>query len=639
MKIMKFDSFPRFFRPMVVVAGLYLIISTLSRLGLWWCFGRPAAVAVTQLPLILSVGLVNDGVQLLYLLAPFSLYRLLMPVRVTNHRLHRRLAGGVFFLVLFGMLYLTSVEYFFFDEFNSRFNLVAVDYLIYPTEVLVNIWDSYPVLQVILVTLVLSGLLYRWSWRRLEAGLVKPDRFLDRGKAFTVHILLIVLAGFGFSTNTLAHSANRVNNQISANGISSLFQAFLTNDLDYTHHYRTIEDDRAFNLVRGSLAAGGGDFVASDLHNINRQFAENTAGLGKMNVVVIVEESLGAGYVGSYGDQRQLTPNFDRLAQSGLLFRNAFATGTRTVRGLEAISTSLPPIPSESIVKRPGSEGVANWGKVMAESGYQSSFLYGGYGYFDNMNHFFSSNGFAISDRSDIPNPTFVNIWGVCDEDLFRHALDYFDGIHRQGKPFFSIIMTTSNHKPYTFPEGIEGVPAKGGGRSAGIRYADYALGRLMAMAPEHDWYDNTLFVVVADHDARVYGRAQVPVERYRIPLLFLAPGKLPAGTVDATTSQMDIAPTVLNLLGLPYTAPFYGQNVLNPAGGNHPLLLNHNHDVAYIEGDRMVVLGLQGATDYFRYHADNDGLDPIAADTDLADRATAYYQTAFELFKSHRYE
>ncbi|WP_432823150.1 LTA synthase family protein [Trichloromonas sp.] len=628
-----------FFRPLLLVSGIYLLLSLLLRLVLWWAFGLPARISFAQVPFILLGGLANDSVELIYLLAPFSLYRLLMPVGITSHRLHRRLAGVTFFLLLFGMLYLASVEYFFFDEFDSRFNLVAVDYLIYPTEVLVNVWDSYPVLQVILGMLLLAGVMYRWCWRHMDAALAKPARLRERGKAFALHALLIALAAFGFSTTTLAFSANRVSNQISSNGISSLFQAFFTNNLDYTQHYRTIEDDRAFALVREGLAKGGGDFVTDELQNINRAFAENPAGLGKMNVVVIVEESLGAGYVGAYGGKRQLTPNFDRLAESGLLFRNAFATGTRTVRGLEAISTSFPPIPSESIVKRPGSEGVANWGKVMAEHGYHSSFLYGGYGYFDNMNHFFSSNGFAISDRADIPEPTFANIWGVCDEDLFRHALDYFDGIHQQGQPFFSIIMTTSNHKPYTFPAGIEGVPAEGGGRRAGVRYADYALGRLFALAPEHDWYDNTLFVVVADHDARVYGRAQVPVERYRIPLLFYAPGRLPAKTVETITSQIDIAPTVLNLLGLSYTAPFYGQNVLNPVAGARPLLLNHNHDVAYIDGERMVVLGLQGATDFFRYSADSDSLEPAEADPALADRATAYYQTAFELFKSHRYE
>ncbi|MEZ4484642.1 MAG: sulfatase-like hydrolase/transferase [Syntrophotaleaceae bacterium] len=114
-----------------------------------------------------------------------------------------------------------------------------------------------------------------------------------------------------------------------------------------------------------------------------------------------------------YGDKRGLTPAFDQLATEGLRFSNAFATGTRTVRGLEAISLSLPPIPSESVIKRPGCEGLASWGQVMEDHGYRSSFLYGGYGYFDNMNHFFGSNGFALSDSPDIVAPWFTNVWGV----------------------------------------------------------------------------------------------------------------------------------------------------------------------------------------------------------------------------------
>jgi phosphoglycerol transferase MdoB-like AlkP superfamily enzyme len=123
---------------------------------------------------------------------------------------------------------------------------------------------------------------------------------------------------------------------------------------------------------------------------------------------------------------------------------------------------------------------------------------------------------------------------------------------------------------------------------------------------------------------------------------LFFAPGKLPAGTVAAAVSQLDIAPTVLGLLGLlgfAYTAPFYGQNVLSPASAGHPILMNHNHDVAFIENDAMVVLGLQRSQDFYRYEARTDRLAANPEDPALVDRATAYYQTAFELFKSHRYE
>jgi len=633
-------GFSRVYLTPLALAALYLAISGVLRLVLWWRFGVPAGVVLTRLLWVLAAGAVNDLVLLLYLLAPLALYLFLLPRRLACRRWHRRLFAFSVYLAIFGLLYLQAAEYFFFEEFDSRFNLVAVDYLIYPHEVLVNIWDTYPVAPVLLATALLSALVLRWFWPLLRDDLERKPPLAVRGRLLAWHLLMLTLAACTFTTDTLAHSDNRVANELAANGISSLFQSFRTNDLSYDRYYRTIDREKAFRLARHELELHGGTgFASAKVDDLSRTFPADSAGLGTMNVVVIVEESFGAGFVGAYGDGRGLTPNFDRLASGGLLFANAYATGTRTVRGLEAITTSFPPIPSESIVKRPGSENIANWGRVMRESGYLTSFLYGGYGYFDNMNHFFGSNGFDLSDRTDIPDPTFANIWGVSDEDLFRHALDYFDSIHKSGQPFFSVIMTTSNHTPYTFPQGIPGVPAEGGGRKAGVRYADYALGRFFELAPQRDWFGNTLFVVVADHDARVYGRDQVPVRRYRIPLLLYAPGRLVPGKVETPTSQIDIAPTVLGRLGLPYAAPFYGEDVLHArAGQPHPILLNHNHDVALLQGDRLVVLGLNKSASSYRYDAAGDRLEALPEDRALTDLATAYYQTAFDLFKSHRY-
>ncbi len=627
-------------QPLFALSMIYLLLSLLLRLLLWWRFGLPEQVGAKDLFAILAAGVLNDLVVLIYLNGPASLYLLLMPERVFKARWHQGLLACLLFFSLFGMLYLAGTEYFFFEEFDSRFNLVAVDYLIYPHEVLVNIWDSYPVLRIMLIDLVAAGLLFRWVWPRAKKAFQVTARVGGRLKVLGVHALLLGACVALVSTDSLAVSANRVTNQLTYNGISSLFRAFRTNELNYDAYYRTIDRDRAFGLVKASLAADGTGFSSREQDSLNRTHAVNPAGLGKMNVVVIVEESLSAKYVGAYGTDQGLTPNFDRLSEQGLLFTHAYATGTRTVRGLEAIATSLPPIPSESIIKRPGNERLANWGQVMRDSGYRASFLYGGYGYFDNMNYFFENNGFEISDRTDIPEPTFANIWGVSDEDLFHHALDYFDRLHGQGEPFFSIIMTTSNHKPYTFPEGIEGVPAKGGGRNAGIRYADYALGRFFAAAPERPWFDDTVFVVVADHCARVYGRAQVPVRNYEIPLLIYAPGRISPRKVETMTSQIDIAPTVMGLLGLPYSAPFYGRNVLSDRPGEaHPILLNHNHDVALYQDDRLIVLGLNGAAEVYTYDREQNLQIPAPWDPDLIDLATAYFQTAFELFRTHKYQ
>jgi phosphoglycerol transferase MdoB-like AlkP superfamily enzyme len=413
-----------------------------------------------------------------------------------------------------------------------------------------------------------------------------------------------------------------------------------------TVFYRSGDSAQAQAALVADLQRGGGQFTNLPAGDLTRRFEADPAGLGKLNVVVLVEESLGAGWVGAYGDTRGLTPEFDRLARDGLLFTRAYATGTRTVCGLEAISASLPPIPSESVVKREGNADIATWAKVMNRAGYHSSFLYGGFGAFDNMNAYFGANGFVVSDRTDIPNPRFANIWGVSDEDLMHHAIGYFDARAKEDQPFFSMVMSTSNHKPFTFPEGVPGVPARGGRRPAGVRYADHAIGQFMREAATRPWFADTIFVIVADHDARVYGRADLPLNTYEIPLLIYAPAHIQPGQIDTPTSQIDVAPTVLGLLGFGYEAPFFGQDVRRwPSDQPRTLAFNHNHDVALLQGDRLCLLGLH-KTAHCQHYERLPGAPGEATtrftelpdDPALIGLATAWYQTAYEQFTARRY-
>ncbi len=627
------------FRPLLSAGLIYLTISLLLRVVLWVAFGQDSGIGAAELAAILPFGILSDLVVLPVLLFPLTLVLIFLPSRRQSGRIGRSFAHGAALSFIFGCIYLAMVQYFFFAEFDSRFNLVAVDYLIYSHEVLINIWETYHVLWFLLAAGGLALLLHWLLSHLLVRSTRPPMRWRTRFSYAGLHLLVLLACLALFSTDTFALFNNRVSDEITANGISSLFRACYTNELNYDRYYRTLTDRQAFGRIRRQLASEGGTLRSEKYDDLARTFAANPEGLGKMNVVVVVEESFGAQFNGSYGDQRGLTPNFDRYAARGLLFSNAFATGTRTVRGLGALVTSLPPIPSEGIIKRPGSEHLANWGGVMAAQGYRTSFLYGGYGLFDNMNYFFRGNGFAIRDRQDIPNPRFTNIWGVSDGDLLDYALSYYDSLS-DGHPFFSVIMTTSNHSPYTFPAGIPGIKPEGGGRLDGVRYADHALGDFLDRAADHAWFANTLFVIVADHDARVYGSAQIPLEHYRIPLLFLAPQRLAAKSWPGATSQMDVAPTVLGLLGLPYTAPFYGTDVLHePARAIRPILVNHDHDVGLLAGHQLVVLGLRQAAATYRLDEVGEPLQPVETDQDLTDLATAYYQTAFELFSSGRYQ
>jgi phosphoglycerol transferase MdoB-like AlkP superfamily enzyme len=632
----------RRFAPALALGALYLCLGLATRLVLWLKFGAAADVPAADLPMLMLAGLLNDFVESLYIVAPLMLYLLLMPDRWYRTRTSRAMLAGGFVLTLCALIYVAAAEFYFFEEFDARFNLVAFDYLRYPAEVFIDIWQAYPVLKALLVTVALAGTL-TWTLRhRLLAGTDTATTLRRRLGPFAVYAALLVGAIGWYPTDALSRSSNRVENELVQNGYSSFFRAAATNQIDYRDYYASGDPASNLRLLAGVLGAGGGEFTRLAEGRLDRRFPARADGLGRLNVIVVSSESFGAKFSRLYGSEHDLTPNFDAYAQRGIWFAHTYASGTRTVRGLEALTASFPPIPTVSIVRRPGNEGIATWGGVMRDLGYDTSFLYGGYGYFDNMNAFYAGNGFEVLDRNAIGKVRFENIWGVADEDLFDLELKHCSELYARGKPFFSIVMTTSNHKPFTFRAGLEGlgIPEEGGGRKAGVKYADYALGYFLREAAKQPWFDDTIFVVVADHGARVYGKADIPLNSYEIPLMIYAPTHLAPRRVDELMTQIDIAPTVLGLLGLPYEAPFFGQDVLHaPAGESRVALFSHDRDVAIYRDGRVAVLGMDGRVRDFLYDRSRDSFEPAAADSALDALGIAYFQTASELFKAHQYE
>jgi len=622
------------------LAIAYVVFGAALRLILWWSFGRAQHVEWSQLGWIIPVGVISDLMECAELLLPLAIFLWLTPDRWHRSGAMRitLLTGAGLFLA--GTAFLAVVEYFFFEEFDSRLSLVAVDYLMYPTEVIGDIRAEYPVATVGIACVVGAAVLVFVLRPYLVQGSKKFTGLAQRSSAFSAFVAAFVAALIAPSGTAPPFSDNRIANEIAANGASSFITALRTNEMDFHAYYATRDGRSNLANLASQLSHGAGRFTNLSQGLVNRSFAGQPDGLGRLNVVVVASESFGAEFSRLYGSNRDWTPEFDAFARKSVWFSHMYASGTRTVRGLEAIITSLPPIPSVSVVRRPNNENIANWGAVMRNLGYRTSFLYGGYGYFDNMNYFFGHNGFDVIDRRDIPTPVrFENMWGVSDEDLFDRALSYFDEQHATGKPFFSLVMTTSNHKPFTFREGVPGVKAQGGGRESGVRYADFAQGYFLREAAKHAWFDNTLFVVVADHGARVYGRAEIPLKSYEIPMLFYCPKHLAPRQVDTLTTQIDIAPTVLGLLGLPYSAPFFGQDTFRAPSEHRVAFFSHNHDVAIYQDGTLAILGLGKTVQDVAYDRSTDTYRAAAKDPKLNDLAVAYYQTAYELFHAHRYE
>ena len=605
---------------------------------------HPAAPVGGDVMKAFLLGLQRDLLAVLPTTMPLLFWFWIVPERSFNQRWHRVLLTAALFLFWFGQVFLYNTEYHFFDEFKSRFNTVAVDYLMYPQEVFVNIWESYP------VTLIVGGCALAagaWTWvaRRLFRPMwAQPVaarwRFMWLAAALALAVVLAQTVPF----KGVRFSHERVMNELANNGSISFVAAALTRNLDYAAFYKTLPLEESYARVKKWLAEPGVEFVSAT-NSILRRISGDTS-RPRLNVVLLMEESLGSEFWGSLGRQKAtLTPEMDRLAaEEGMLFTSLYASGNRTVRGFEGILSSFPPLPGDSIVKRDQSENVETIARVLKRDGYQTLFLYGGRAFFDNLGPFTSRNGYdRVIEQKHFAKPTFTTAWGVCDEDLFMRGIEELRSLNQSGKPFLATFMSVSNHKPYTYPQGrIAEDPAKQK-RSHAVKYSDYALGLFFKEARKEAFWTNTIFVVVADHGARVYGSQSIPIHSYEIPMLIAGPAVVKAPSRPAMLGcSLDVAPTVLGLLGRPYQSMFFGRDLLKEPGAPARVLINHNREIGLYAQERLVVLGLMQNVEFYRGDPKVVDLERSegggALEAELEKDATAFFQVADDLYVHRRY-
>lgn len=574
--------------PLVGVAALLAALVTRIALVL----RGDVAASASALPGVFGVGALFDVASLVFGLAPLALWLALAPDRLARSRIHQWLAVAGFGVAVFVFEFVVAAEWVFWDEFGGRFNFIAVDYLIYTHEVIGNVWESYPVGKILTALAAVAvgaaamaaGRVRRWS----AAPLARRPRLIGAALALAVPMLVGAMVD---STAKNRFGADPLND-LAGNGVFEFFAAARSNDLDYLRHYATMPENEALSNMRRMLEKDGGSWRRHSRTDTLRTVVVRPQ--APMNVILISVESLGAEFLGAWGDRRGLTPRLDALARDSLMFTNVYATGNRTVRGLEALALAVPPTPGQSILKRPRNEHMFTLGDVMEQRDYESFFFYGGYGYFDNMNAFFSTNDYAVADRTAIPSDRIhhENVWGVADEDLFAFVSARIDAhvTAARGKPFFAHVMTTSNHRPYTYPEGRVDIPS-GSGREGAVKYTDWAVGRFIDEARRHAWFDNTIFVITADHGANARGSAEIPIEQYRIPLLIYAPAKIRPRRVDRLMSQIDVPPTLLGLMGLSYESKFFGYDMMHLPEGEERAFVANYQTLGYLRDGRLVLL------------------------------------------------
>ncbi len=627
---------------------VFILTSFFVRLGLFILSLSETDFSFLAVLKIFFLGLGYDIGVALMISFVYNLYLLFLPQRCSLSIVNKVLTYTGLFLVLLISFFSFFAELTFWQEFESRFNFIAVDYLIYTYEVVNNINESYP-LPLLIAGVLILVLLVMWLFARFKIFQCSFQSEMPFRKRLLVSgVLLLITVSYPLLlNNSYAESGtNRYANELSKSGIYSFFAAFKNNELNYNDFYSLLPAAEAYRLIRSELEEQHAEFLVSG--NSIRRKINNIGPCYKPNVIMITVESLSADFMEHFGNTQHLMPQLDAAADQGLLFTNMYATGTRTVRGMEALTLSIPPTPGSSIVRRQDNQNLTTVGSIFQKAGYTTTFYYGGDGYFDNMNEYFGSNGFDIVDRgrnlkiSDtyqtkrwvIPDSVvhFENAWGISDGDLLEEVIKGADRDHASGKPFYDFVMTTSNHRPFTFPAGkIDGAQ---GNREAAVRYTDYAIGTFLQEIKSKPWYKNTVVIVVADHCAGSAGKNEITISKYHIPCLILNLPEKRTGKIDQMCSQIDLYPTLFSLLGWKYESNLYGKNVLDPAFRQRAVLGTYQK-LAYLRNDSLVILGPHQKVETFIYRKSDDSQKKNKLSHLVIQQAKANYQTAYDLFKN----
>ncbi|MBU3844401.1 MAG: LTA synthase family protein [Candidatus Anaerobiospirillum pullicola] len=549
-------------------------------------------------------------------------------------------------------------------EYGVRPNNIYVKYLIYPTEVIKTLWGGHKLelllsLMLTAAALVACWYLSGWAFKRLsqqaqivadyskdssaiasssssDATTTEPAaptrrlRWLNRGLILAVVQLFLVLTIVPLGIrSTLGHRP--LNPSMAAFCPSPLVNSLPVNS-SYSAAYALahlndtqVSSDNIYKLLpENEVLAAAQEFSMRTPAKtwpacpLRQHIAPYQP--GKLyNVVVVLEESMGADFVASLGGL-PLTPELEKLKDHGWWFSNLYAAGHRSIRGIEAVTAGFPPSPLESIVKLPAPSATSSYASLAAifkQKGYATTFVYGGESHFDNMRSYFLANGMDnVIEQKDYTNPQFVASWGVSDEDLFNRAHELFSEQYAAGQKFFAVIFSSSFHDPFDIPPGkvaIDDPKVEASPRNLAVKYADYALGQYMKKALSAEYGKDTVFLVIADHESKVRGQGAIPVNKFHIPGVIIAPSIEPH-VDNRIVSQIDMPVTLLSLAGFSGAVPLVGQNLLLP-NAKERAVMQYNDVFALYDQKGVISLTPQRPAEYFAYH--DKKLTQTAADSD----------------------
>lgn len=577
---------------------VYLLFVALFLIGRFFFyllyFERFNDISLSESLLTFIYGLRMDTIVICIILVIPTIFLAITP-KIFSNFISKFLSIYILFFLLIA-LFIECASFPFFAQYDLKPNYLFIEYLEYPQEVTSLLFKDYKFQFIAVFILIIATIKIYSKSKFINFEQVFKQNYISR-ILILAPILLVLFLGIRSSLghrpvniSDALYSENRVINEITKNSLHSLGYAYYSNKKAENNisKYGKIDIKEAYKVA--SLAIGI-DYK-DEKKPFYREVKSKLTSKKQKNLVIFIQESMGAQFTGFIGKQN-FTPNLDNLAQDYLSFTNLYSNGTRSVRGLAALTSGTLPINGIEVIKRNKSqEGYFTIASLLKPYGYKSSFIYGGEARFDNMKGWYLGNGFdEVIEQKDFTNPIFTSTWGVSDEDLVIKANEKFKSYYENKEKFVSVMFSSSNHMPFELPDGkieFEKNIPKTSVENA-IKYADFAIGKFFELAKKEDYFKDTVFVVIADHNVRVYGDQIVPIDMFQIPAVIVS-SDIPHQIFTNLTSQSDVLATALDLIGIDLSYPILGNSIFKDNKKNINLMI-FDEIYAYRKEDKVAIL------------------------------------------------
>ncbi|MDD2413384.1 MAG: LTA synthase family protein, partial [Bacteroidales bacterium] len=465
----------------------------------------------------------------------------------------------------------------FYIQFGNRFNMSAFQWFDSPIFVIKMIASEYRYWLAVVPFILFSFLWYKWV-NHLFLNYSNRISFLKTHSKLK-GILLFSIASILFMGITFLGIRGRIEqkspirigtaffspypyaNQLGLNPVFTLMRSWLDNQKSENQEIHFISDEQAISIMQQHLG------IDTLIHESPIARFRNTDSKAlNYNVILVIIESMGAQNMARFGNTENLTPVLDDLATKSISFDQAYTTGIHTYNGVFSSLFAFPAIPQKHAFNDFPINIYSGLSGVLKENGYQTLFFMTHDDQFDNLGGFLTANHFdEITSQKHYPKEKVISNLGVPDHVMFEFAVDKISEKSMNEKPFFAAFLTSSNHGPYIFPPDISLRPKSSDVKKQMIEYSDWAIGQFLAQASQKPWFDNTIFVFVADHGFNAPSPHEIPLSYHHSPFLIYAPAILDSVfSSSQIASQMDIFPTVMGLLGNPYINNSLGVDLLN---------------------------------------------------------------------------